>query len=889
MSGEKYVYFFGGGEAEGNTTMKEILGGKGANLAEMSNIGLNVPPGFTCTTTACKAYQAEEKLPDGLMDEVKLNLSRLEELTGKKFGGTEKPLFVSVRSGAAVSMPGMMDTVLNLGMNEQTLAAYIAMTGNERAGWDSYRRFINMFGDVVMGIDHEHFEAQMTALKSEVGVELDTDLSAEQLKELCRRYAKVYREHMSEDFPTDPLTQLQHGIEAVYKSWNVPRAVTYRKINKIEGLLGTAVNVQTMVFGNTGETSGTGVCFTRDPGTGENVFYGEFLMNAQGEDVVAGIRDPLPIAKLADYLPECHRELLEVKDKLEGHYKEMEDLEFTIEDGTLYILQTRHGQRTAFAALRIAVEMAEEGLITKEEAVRDRVPADSFHHHLLPIFDPKATRPDAIARGLAASPGAAVGQVVFSADEAEAWAHDGKQVILVRDETSPEDVHGMHAAEGILTARGGMTSHAAVVARGWGKCCVAGCSDITIDEKAGEFRTVGGQKVKRGDWISLDGFLGHVLPGSLETVAPNPLENQHYIKFGEWIEEFRTMGVRTNADTPEDSQRAREFGAEGIGLTRTEHMFFGDERIVAMREMILAGSEDERVAAVAKLLPIQRADFEGIFTAMDGFPVTIRLLDPPLHEFVPHEDENQAEMAREMGVDVQTIKDRVAGLLESNPMLGHRGCRLGITYPEIYDMQIRAILEAACNVAANGVDVHPEIMIPLIGAVTEFDFIEKRARKIAKEIFEEKGREVPYLVGTMIEIPRACLTADEVAASAEFFSFGTNDLTQMAFGYSRDDTKGFLPHYVDIKILPDDPFVALDQTGVGQLVEMGVEKGRAARPDLKVGICGEHGGHPASVKFCYRTGLNYVSCSPFRVPTARLAAAQAALEEKGGEGGGRYL
>jgi pyruvate,orthophosphate dikinase len=746
-----------------------------------------------------------------------------------------------------------------------------------------------MFGDVVMGVDHEHFEAEMTALKQEVGVKLDTDLSAENLKELCSRYMKVYREHLGEDFPTDPIDQLQKGIEAVYRSWNVPRAVTYRKINKIEGLLGTAVNVQTMVFGNTGDQSGTGVCFTRDPATGENVFYGEFLMNAQGEDVVAGIRDPLPIAQLADYLPECHKGLLEVKDILEKHYHEMEDLEFTIEDGTLYILQTRHGQRTAFSALRIAVEMVDEGLITKEEAVRDRVPAGNFHHHLLPIFDPDAERPDAIAKGLAASPGAAVGRVVFTADEAEEWANRDEQVILVRDETSPEDVHGMHAAQGILTARGGMTSHAAVVARGWGKCCVAGCSDITIDEDAGTFRTAGGQTVSRGDWISLDGFIGLVMPGSLPTIQPNPLENEHYTRFSEWIDEFRTMGVRTNADTPEDSQRAREFGAEGIGLTRTEHMFFGDERIVAMREMILAGNKEERVAAVAKLLPIQREDFEGIFTAMDGFPVTIRLLDPPLHEFVPHEDENQAEMAKAMGVDVQTIKDKVANLAESNPMLGHRGCRLGISYPEIYDMQIRAILEAACNVAKKGVDVHPEIMIPLSGTKAELTFINERGREIAKEVFAEKGVEPPYLLGTMIEIPRACLTADEIAEEAEFFSFGTNDLTQMTFGFSRDDTRGFLPHYVELKILPEDPFVSLDQTGVGQLVEMGVVKGRQTRENLKVGICGEHGGDPASVKFCFKTGLNYVSCSPFRVPTARLAAAQAALEAEGGGGGNRYV
>ena len=877
---EKYVYFFGGGEAEGHAGMKEMLGGKGANLAEMTRIGLPVPPGFTCSTAGCAAYQDEMKLPDGMMDEVKLNLSRLEELTGKKCGGTEKPLFVSVRSGAAISMPGMMDTVLNLGMNEDTLAAFIKMTGNDRLGWDSYRRFINMFGDVVMGVDHEHFEAEMTALKREAGVKLDTDLSADQLKELCSRYAKVYREHLGEDFPTEPLVQLRKGIEAVYRSWNVPRAITYRKINRIEGLLGTAVNVQTMVFGNTGDQSGTGVCFTRDPATGENFFYGEFLMNAQGEDVVAGIRDPLPIAQLADYLPDCHAGLLEVKDILEKHYREMEDLEFTIEDGTLYILQTRHGQRTAFSALRIAVEMVDEGLITKEEAVRDRVPADNFHHHLLPIFDPDAERPDAIAKGLAASPGAAVGQAVFTADEAEEWANRDKKVILVRDETSPEDVHGMHAAQGILTARGGMTSHAAVVARGWGKCCVAGCDAITIDEQAGEFRTDSGHTVKRGEWISLDGFDGLVLLGSLPTIAPNPFENPHYVEFSKWIDEFRTMGVRTNADTPEDSHRAREFGAEGIGLTRTEHMFFGDERIVAMREMILAGNKEERVAAVAKLLPIQREDFEGIFTAMDGFPVTIRLLDPPLHEFVPHEDENQAEMAEAMGVDIQTIREKVEKLAESNPMLGHRGCRLGISYPEIYDMQIRAILEAACNVAAKGVDPHPEIMIPLTGARTEFDFIEARARDIAKQVFEEKGREVNYLVGTMIEIPRACLTADEVAVKAEFFSFGTNDLTQMTFGYSRDDTKGFLPHYVEQKILPEDPFVSLDQTGVGQLVEMGVVKGRQTRENLKVGICGEHGGDPASVKFCFKTGLNYVSCSPFRVPTARLAAAQAALEAK---------
>jgi pyruvate, orthophosphate dikinase len=880
MSGENYVYFFGNGEADGNATMKKILGGKGANLAEMTKIGLQVPPGFTITTLACKAYQEAGGLPEGLMDEVRESIARLEKVMDSKFGGNEKPLFVSVRSGAAVSMPGMMDTVLNLGMNDESLSAFIKMTGNARLGWDSYRRFINMFGDVVMGVDHDYFEAEMSALKEEVGVELDTDLTAEQLEDLCGRYATVYREHVGEGFPTDPETQLRLGIEAVFRSWNVPRAVTYRKINRIEGLLGTAVNVQTMVFGNTGDQSGTGVCFTRDPATGESVFYGEFLMNAQGEDVVAGIRTPLPIAQLGDYLPECYAELLGVKDILEKHYREMEDLEFTIQDAKLFILQTRHGQRTAFAALRIAVEMVDEGLITKEEAVRDRVPAGNFHHHLLPIFSADAERPDTIARGLAASPGAAVGKAVFTADEAEEWATRGEQVILVRDETSPEDVHGMHAAQGILTARGGMTSHAAVVARGWGKCCVAGCADITIDDDAGTFRTASGTTISRGELISLDGFLGHVLQGSLPTISPNPLENEYYTRFSTWIDEFRTMGVRTNADAPEDSRRARAFGAEGIGLTRTEHMFFGDERIVAIREMILAGDVEERKTAVAKLKPFQRDDFEGIFTAMDGFPVTIRLLDPPLHEFVPHEEENQAEMAEAMGVDVQTVKDKVAALAEANPMLGHRGCRLGITYPEIYDMQIRAILEAACNVAANGVDVQPEIMIPLAGAATEFNFIEKRARDIAKEVFEEKGREVPYLVGTMIEIPRAALTADQIAEKAEFFSFGTNDLTQMTFGYSRDDTRGFLPHYVDTKILPEDPFVSLDQTGVGQLVEMGVKKGRSVRENLKVGICGEHGGDPESVKFCFRTGMNYVSCSPFRVPTARLAAAQAAIEAK---------
>ena len=872
----QYVYCFGNGTAEGKKEMKALLGGKGANLAEMSSIGLPVPPGFTITTQTCNYYsQNNHQWPDGLEAQVQAGLRHVEEALGRRLGDADKPLLVSVRSGAAQSMPGMMDTVLNLGLNDDVVEGLARETGNERFAYDAYRRFIDMFGNVVMGVDHHYFEEAIDAMKREKGVENDLDLDADDLKDLVNRYKAIYRQHSGHMFPSDPQEQLRFAINAVFGSWDSTRAIKYRQINKITGLLGTAVNVQAMVYGNMGETSGTGVCFTRNPSTGNRELYGEFLVSAQGEDVVAGIRTPEPIAQMANEFPQSYRELVEVTNRLEKHYQNMQDIEFTVQEGNLFILQTRNGKRTGKAALKTAVDMVREGLTDKKTAVRDLVEPGHLDQLLHPGFkDEEGYKKDVMASGLPASPGAAVGQVVFTADEAEAWKQDGKKVILVRIETSPEDVGGMDAAEGILTSRGGMTSHAAVVARGWGKPCVAGCGDIIINYRTKSF-TNGRTSVNEGDWVSINGSTGEVILGAQELVEAELSED--FATFMDWADEFRPIGVRTNADTPEDAEKAIAFGAEGIGLCRTEHMFFEGDRIQAVREMILAASEQDRRTALAKLLPYQKEDFRGIFRAMAGYPVTIRLLDPPLHEFLPHDADGQQEMAVRMNVPLDKVKAKIAELDEFNPMLGHRGCRLGITYPEITEMQARAILEAAVELKAEGVEVLPEIMVPLIGTMEEFVNQKHVIQETADTVFAEKNDAIDFLIGTMIEIPRACLTADDVAKEAEFFSFGTNDLTQMTFGYSRDDAGKFLPVYVERKILPRDPFQVLDQRGVGQLVQIGTERGRQTNPDLKVGICGEHGGEPSSVAFCYQVGMNYVSCSPFRVPIARLAAAQAHL------------
>ncbi|MDR0284545.1 MAG: pyruvate, phosphate dikinase [Propionibacteriaceae bacterium] len=874
MTDKKYVYDF----TEGAASMKNLLGGKGANVAEMTNLGMPVPQGFTITTEACTQYYDDgETISDAIRAEIMEHLVRLEALLGKKFGDAENPLLVSVRSGARASMPGMMDTILNLGINETVVETLIRKSGNPRWAWDSYRRFIQMYSDVVMEVGKSYFEKLIDKMKEARGVTQDVELTADDLKELAEQFKAVYKDKIGEDFPSDPIDQMFGAIKAVFRSWNNPRAIYYRRMNDIPGDWGTAVNVQSMVFGNLGDTSGTGVAFSRNPSTGEKGLFGEFLMNAQGEDVVAGIRTPETIDQLRDENPAVYNQFVDIVAKLEGHYRDMQDMEFTIEDGKLYMLQTRNGKRTAAAAFRIASDLVDEGRITENEAVAmiDPKQIDALLH---PQFDTaalKAAKP--IGKGLPASPGAATGQVVFTAEVATEWTvKQGKAVILVRLETSPEDIEGMHHAQGILTARGGMTSHAAVVARGMGTCCVAGLGDIRFGADEKSF-TLGGAEFKEGDWISLDGSTGNVYGQQIATV---PAEiGGDFGRIMGWADAVRTMKVRTNADTPHDAQQARSFGAEGIGLCRTEHMFFEPDRIAAIREMIVSDTVEQREAALAKLLPMQRGDFEGIYEAMEGYPVTVRLLDPPLHEFLPTDEGDIEALAADMGIAVQALKGKIASLHEFNPMMGHRGCRLDVTYPEIGVMQTQAIIEAAINVQKRHPEwtVVPEIMIPLVGEVKELAYVKHIITATADKIIAESGVELKYLVGTMIEIPRAALTADAIAGEAAFFSFGTNDLTQMTFGFSRDDAGNFLDAYYEKKIFENDPFAKLDQTGVGKLVEMAAKLGRGANPDLHLGICGEHGGDPSSVEFCYRTGLDYVSCSPFRVPIARLAAAQAAL------------
>ena len=895
-----YVYYFGDGHADGAGSMKPLLGGKGANLHEMTRIGLPVPPGFTITTEVCTHfYDHKRTYPSQLEGQLEAALARVEKSVGKKLGNKEQPLLVSVRSGARDSMPGMMDTILNLGMNDQVVEIVAKKTKNARFAWDSYRRFLQMYGDVVMGVqkrpgeDHEPFESVIERLKDQRYGKHDfpdVKLTAADLKELVKRFKALIEERTGKSFPQHPKQQLWGAIGAVFGSWMNDRAIVYRRRYGIPRDWGTAVNVQTMVFGNMGETSATGVAFTRDPASGEKVFYGEYLINAQGEDVVAGVRTPHPIADLAKQMPEAHRDLMKVRAILEEHFKDMQDLEFTVEDNRLYILQTRNGKRTGHAAVRIAVDMVGEKLISKKEAVR-RIPADSLAHLLAPIFDRQsASKAKKIGSGLAAGPGAASGHVVFSAEEAVARSGKGEKVVLARVETSPEDLRGMIAAEGILTSRGGVSSHAALVARQMGKVCVCGATGIQIDYQKRTL-SANGTSLKQGDYISIDGTAGEVFAGEVTTApseivqvlvdrslnAKKSVTYQEYSKLMKWADDFRTLGVRANADTPEQVTTAVAFGAEGIGLCRTEHMFFEGDRIDAMREMILAGSKDERARALAKLLPYQREDFIGIFTALDGLPATIRFLDPPLHEFLPHDHAQQSELANKLGIAVEQISRRVHELHEFNPMLGHRGCRLGIVYPEISEMQARAIFEAAAEVQRKGVKVHPEIMIPLVGFPRELKLQIDIVRRIADAIAQERKTKFNYLVGTMIEIPRAALVADQIARDAEFFSFGTNDLTQTTLGMSRDDSGSFLPAYAELDIIDANPFASIDQKGVGQLMEITRALGRKTRPDIKLGICGEHGGEPASVKFCHRLGLNYVSCSPFRIPIARLAAAQAAL------------
>jgi pyruvate,orthophosphate dikinase len=899
----KYVYSFGEGKAEGKAEMKELLGGKGANLAEMSNLKIAVPAGFTLSTEVCIYYDKNKKYPPELEAEITDALKKVEKVMGTTFGDASDPLLLSVRSGARASMPGMMDTVLNLGLNDVTVKGLISKSGNPRFAYDSYRRFVAMFGDVVLGLkpvdkdDIDPFEEILEKKKEERKASYDTDLTADDLKELVAEFKDAIKKRTGKDFPEDPKEQLWLAIGAVFESWNNERAIVYRKLNNIPDHWGTAVNVQSMVFGNMGEDCGTGVAFTRDPATGEKKFYGEYLINAQGEDVVAGIRTPQKIAQLEKDMPEIYGQLVNIYQTLENHYRDMQDIEFTIQNKKLWMLQTRVGKRTGFAAFSIAVDLVEEGLISKEEALM-RVEPEQLNQLLRPIFDFKE-KAEAVeggrllSKGLNAGPGAACGKVVFNTADAEEWTKRGEKVILVRIETSPEDIKGMNAAEGILTARGGMTSHAALVARQMGKVCVAGCGDLEIDYKK-RVMVVKDKIIKEGEFISLDGTTGEVIEGEIKTNPSEVLQvlliksldpasssiYRTYAKMMSWADEVRKLGVRTNADQPDQSANAIAFGAQGIGLCRTEHMFFGGERIDAVREMILADDEDGRRRALDKLLPMQREDFRGIFEVMKELPVTIRTLDPPLHEFLPHSDREIEDLAKKINVPAEKLKARVASLHESNPMLGHRGCRLGVVYPEITEMQARAILEAACEVAKKGVKVHPEIMIPLVSHVNELKSQEEVVRRVAKEVFKEQGVEVDYLLGTMIELPRAAITADEVATVAEFFSFGTNDLTQTTFGLSRDDAGKFLPYYLNENILSKDPFQVLDREGVGQLMKWGVEKGRSTRKNLKVGICGEHGGEPSSVEFCHEIGVDYVSCSPFRVPIARLAAAQAALKEK---------
>jgi len=900
---KKYVYEFGNGKADGSADMKDLLGGKGANLAEMASLGIPVPPGFTITTDVCNYYYNHDKTyPAELETEVMQAMRHMESIMNAGFGNAENPLLLSVRSGARSSMPGMMETVLNIGLAEKTIKGLVAKTGNERFVYDAYRRLIMMYSDVVMekaaGIEpaegkgiRVQLEHEMEKMKKSKGIVQDTDMTAEDLKKLTDIFKTKIKQVLGKEFPDDPYEQLWGGVGAVFRSWVGKRAIAYRRIEGIPDEWGTAVNVQCMVFGNMGDHSATGVAFTRNPATGENVFYGEWLINAQGEDVVAGIRTPNPLnmrnktedtkhlQSLEEAMPGLYKELADIRNRLETHYKDMQDIEFTIQEGRLWMLQTRVGKRNGTAAVRMAVDMVEEGLIDESTAVLRVKPAqlDELLHDMLdPVAESKAP---VVAKGLPAGPGGGTGQVVFTAEDAQMWVKQGKKIILVRHETSPEDVHGMHIAEAILTAKGGMTSHAALVARGWGKCCIVGCSALSI-ETSKKMMTVSGRVIKEGDWISLNGTMGRVYEGKIPTVKPDLAANKEYMQLMAWADKLRKLGVRTNADRPQDAAQARAFGAEGIGLTRTEHMFFGPERIMAIREMIVAENAADRRKAIMKILPFQRQDFTGILEAMHDLPVTIRLLDPPLHEFVTLDKQQTTELAKQLGISVKKLKARIDSLHELNPMLGHRGCRLGIAYPELTEMQARAIFEASAELTKKGLKVYPEVMVPLVGSATEFNHQEHIIRRMAGEVMKEKGVTFEYLVGTMIEIPRAALTADEISKTAEFFSFGTNDLTQTTFGFSRDDIGGFLPIYLEQKILPEDPFQSLDETGVGQLVEMGTRKGRSTRPQLKVGICGEHGGDPKSIDLCHRVGMNYVSCSPFRVPIARLAAAHAALINK---------
>jgi pyruvate,orthophosphate dikinase len=883
MAKQKFVYFFGEGKAEGDAKMKDLLGGKGANLAEMTNLGIPVPPGFTISTEVCAAYyENKQKYPEGLEKEVLDNLTKLEKVMGKKLGDPDDPLLVSVRSGAAVSMPGMMDTILNLGMNDKAVVGLANKTGNPRFAWDAYRRFIQMYGDIVMGIPHDEFEEALAAMKKAKKVELDTGLDAKDLENLVAEYKKIYKKHTKKDFPQNPLDQLWGAINAVFGSWMNERAIKYRELNNIKGLKGTAVNVQSMVFGNFGDDSGTGVCFSRDPSTGKNEFYGEFLMNAQGEDVVAGIRTPEKIATLAKKNKKVYEQLLDIKDKLEHHFRDMQDMEFTVQQGVLYILQTRNGKRAGAAAVKIAVDMVAEGLIDKETAIK-RVTPEHLDQLLHPMIDPKALKgAKSLTKGLNASPGAACGRIVFTAKDAEEWAEKGEKVLLVRKDTSPEDIGGMVVSQGILTSTGGMTSHAAVVARGMGTPCVAGAKGVSVQ---GKKVVIGEKTFKEGDWITIDGSSGEVYEGQFPLIVPKMSKDLE--TFLSWCDKVcadsvrgsvKGFTVRTNADQPEDAKRAFDFGAQGVGLCRTEHMFFDKEKLIHFRTMIVADTEEDRKAALKKILPLQKKDFFGIFKAMEGRPVTIRLLDPPLHEFVPHTKEEVAELAEHLGVKPKALQPKIDKLHEANPMLGHRGCRLAVTYPEIYDMQVEAIVQAAIDCVKKNIPVKPEIMIPIVCDEQELKLLRPRAEEIIKKALEKAKVKLDIQIGTMIEVPRAALLADKIAEYADFFSFGTNDLTQMTFAFSRDDVGSFLPAYEKLGLLDVDPFKSVDEEGVGILMNWATTKGRSVKDGLKVGICGEQGGDPATIDFCFRTGLNYVSCSPFRVPIARLAAAQAVLK-----------